>query len=182
MFEHLTYKKIIVTGPQRGGTRIATTMIAQDTGLRFVDESEVGYYDIEKMRDFIKYEDNFVIQAPNFSNVIDTFPEDILIVFMKRDINDVKYSKERVKRIGKFCNRERRLNDADKKAGRKEAPFKYEDWEKQKKNIINWIEVEYESLCGHPLWVPKEERGMFQWNQTKVNQFSEDVREILCNI
>ena len=182
MFEHITHKKIIVTGPQRAGTRIATTMIAQDTGLRFVDESEVGYYDIEKMRDFIKYEDNFVIQAPNFSNIIDQFSDDVLIVFMMRPIEDIDASRVRILHINGGCNNKRRSNDKEKLLGRKQAPLKYEDWEEQKKNIKHYLEVEYDSLKEHPLFVPKEHRANFQWNQTKVNQFSEDVREILCNI
>jgi hypothetical protein len=39
MFEHLAvHSKIVVTGPQRSGTRIASQMIASDTGHEFVDE------------------------------------------------------------------------------------------------------------------------------------------------
>ena len=42
MFEYLKeFPVVLVTGPQRSGTRICAKMIAHDTGHRFVDEREI---------------------------------------------------------------------------------------------------------------------------------------------
>ena len=42
VFEYLLhYHYVIVTGPQRSGTRIGAKMIAYDTGYTYVDEAEV---------------------------------------------------------------------------------------------------------------------------------------------
>ena len=65
MFENLAvHKKIVVTGPQRSGTRIGAKMIAADTGYQFVDEAEFLIKDSDLFREFLQ-RDGVVVQAPH---------------------------------------------------------------------------------------------------------------------
>lgn len=46
MFEHLkAYKRIVVSGPQRSGTRIVAKAVAQDTNKSFIDEVDIAVHD-----------------------------------------------------------------------------------------------------------------------------------------
>src|SRR5579875_68345 len=68
MFEHLAvHPMIVVTGPQRSGTRIAARMIAADTGHRFVDETEFLIKDEARFRALFRSPggEAFVVQAPH---------------------------------------------------------------------------------------------------------------------
>ena len=174
MFEELKkYSKIFVTGLARSGTRIATRMIAQDTGMDFIDETEWGVVDVPKLVHYDKYFSKFVVQATSLSFCISRFSrEDTLIVFVKRDLNDIQLSWDRV--------RTKNLDSIKLlwKNPPKEALVSVKDrlfyWERQKPKIINLLEVEYESLKDHPLWVPKEKRDDFLWHQTRESQFKKE--------
>ena len=92
------YKKIYVTGWARSGTRITTRMIAHDTGLEFIDETEWGVMQKPKL-DFInKYQNNFVIQATSAYFFIDEYNDkDSLVVFVRRNVDDVRKSWSRLR-------------------------------------------------------------------------------------
>lgn len=48
------------------------------------------------------------------------------------------------------------------------AAVKYSLWRKYQRPITaNWLEVEYESLAAHPLWIDEEERAGFGPRQTE---------------
>ena len=85
MFENLAvHNKIVVTGPQRSGTRIGAQMIAADTGHQFVDEAEFLIKDSDLFREFLQ-RDGVVVQAPHMlKDVVDDPPPGILIVLMRR--------------------------------------------------------------------------------------------------
>ena len=92
MFEDLVkYPRILVTGPQRSGTRICSVMIAHDTNHYHVDERLVGLDCIDMMAGML-YSDRLtvpiVIQCPGFSRWAHKWPdlEDMLIVWMKRPL------------------------------------------------------------------------------------------------
>ena len=163
MFEPLTaYRAILVTGPQRSGTRICAKMIAADTGFRFVDETELRVADSWKLGEILKYDTKFVAQCPGLSYCIEDFEgSDVLIVFMMRPLDQIISSQ---KRINWGCEwKELR------KYGTKRGPIaavKYEVWPEQRKKIKHWLEVEYSSLRAHPLWVDEEKRKKFKAFQT----------------
>ena len=165
VFSHLkSFDKILVTGPQRSGTRICAKMIAQDTGHHYVDEEHFGFLRKGCFRMMLESCNEIVVQCPALSRWIHEFSgDDTIIVFMKRNPEDVIASQER---IG-WGYEERELEQYGCKKGR-QARVKYDFWKKKQKPVIkHFLEVEYESLSKHPLWVPKENRKNFEWNQTK---------------
>jgi len=158
------FNKFLVTGPQRSGTRIMAKMISYDNNIRYVSEQEIKIRNIEKVERFLKQEERLVIQCPGLCHRIHEFSrEDTLIVMMIRNVEDIIRSQKRIK-WGKFEKKELEYYGKTKGVISK---VKYEQWEKQKEQIINWIEIDYDSLKDHPLFIPKEERKNFRWNQTE---------------
>jgi hypothetical protein len=177
MFEHLKdYKKIFVVGLARSGTRIAAKMIAHDTSLTFVDETEWGVFELEKLKFLDKYRTNFVVQANAAYHIMPYFSRpSTLVVFVKRPIPEIRASWARINKL-------KSINKIwiDPSWAQKKAP---EDklilWDSQKSRIQNLIEVEYKDLAAHPLWVPEEDRKDFLWMQTVTNQFQAEEARIL---
>jgi hypothetical protein len=97
-----------------------------------------------------------------------------MIVLMKRSIEDIIASEKRIGwefgaldelwKYGVAYNELRR----EAAEGIPISIRKYEYWEKEQKDrIINSLELEYETLSAHPLWLPKETRADFAPEQTE---------------
>jgi len=154
---------ILVTGPQRSGTTIAAKMIAQDTGHLLVLEERFGTHDKGRWEKIIEGSHGVVIQCPTMCRWAHQFGErdDVLVVLMRRDIDDIIASQER---IGWRERRELVPYGVD------EGPIaavKYDYWEREQVGQIRHsLELEYEDLSDHPLWVPKARRRRFGPRQT----------------
>jgi hypothetical protein len=166
MFEHLAvHKRIVVTGPQRSGTRIGAKMIAADTGQEFVDEAEFLIKDNDLFRQFLE-RDGVVVQAPHMlKDVVDDPPSGIFIVLMRRDLDQIHASAERIGWTENFGGNTKEL----KKFGLTEgdsAAVKYDYWDTHDK-LVPFLEVSYESLRAHPMYVPDDQRKTFGHWQTQ---------------
>lgn len=159
-----SFHKILVTGPQRSGTRIVAKMIAYDNGIRYVSEQEVSIRSNRKTKDILALDERLVIQCPGLCHCIEEFSSGtVLIAMVIRNVEDIIASQRRIK-WNRFQRRE--LEQYGLKSG-VISKVRYEHWERQKKLIANWIEIKYEDLKDHPLFIPKKERGKFKWNQTE---------------
>ena len=167
MFGFLSqYRSILVTGPQRSGTRICAKMISQGTGYEYLDERLAGPLGGSLIYATRQLErDNVVLQAPGVSHVCHEMPKDVLVVMMMRNIDDIIRSQER---LGWECEHIELSKYLLKPWEGPIAAIKYIVWEEQKKSIKSWLEIEYEDLCCHPLWV--SDRKGWEWNQTEKNE------------
>jgi hypothetical protein len=117
MFEHLKQKKILVSGPQRSGTRICAKMIAHDTGLPYVDETEVpelftgksindknqdwgeiGWQvaaTIQEMIDATCEFSEFVLHCPPFMPWLH-YVKGAMVVVMQRPVDEIVRSAKRI--------------------------------------------------------------------------------------
>ena len=159
------YYSIIVTGPQRSGTRIVAQMIAQDTGKEYVDEKRLFADSLYKLRTFLGYPT--IIQAPAlcaYAHVFGQFNDDMAVVLVRRPIEEIIASQARIKWDGEPIERLR--------YPWLDAPIsviKYAYWDQyQRHRILHPYEVEYQSLSSHPLWIPPEKRKNFKYNQTMI--------------
>jgi Coenzyme PQQ synthesis protein D (PqqD) len=187
MFQWLgKFEKILVTGPQRSGTRICSKIIAHDTGHKYIDEFVIGVDGLYQLWAIFENNSRFVVQCPALCRHIHMFNrDDAAIVLMRRDVKDIIASQER---IGWNCEKVElaRYNCRNGVI----SEIKYNFWkENQKKHIKHAFEVEYESLSGHQLWVPKPLRRNFSTTQTKCQNenlsidpdtFPCQVRDVLC--
>lgn len=158
MFEHLAkHKKILVTGPHRSGTTFTATAIAHDTGHGLIRE-ELSGFSAKKLSYWLTEAPGPVVcQAPYAADKCHLFGA--FVVFMMRDLKDIEASQQRMKlEDGKPVNWDRMERGQRRLYHAKEgaiAELKYQNWTKQREKIANYLEVDYESLRGHPLWVDK---------------------------
>jgi Cupin-like domain len=160
MFEHLAaHPRILVTGPQRAGTTIASRMIAHDTGHRCVDEAEFGVYDVRAWRRLLEL-DRVVIQCPHMLKLIVDEPrEDVLVVLMRRALADIHASEQRIGWEENYRGNSAELAPFGRTLG-SSAEIKYAYWQGNVKPP-HFVELSYETLRDHPFYVPAARRASF---------------------
>lgn len=178
MFDHLKrHKVILVTGPHRSGTTIAARMIAADTGHDFVIEDEIGFSKPALLDLHVQADAGpMVVQCPFFCNNIQMLGLDTAIdwdetcvVMMHRYVKDIIASEEKAKRVNFDAlgqKQKRQMNVVDSPLH--VSDHKYANWEIQRKHIKHTLDVGYESLRAHPLWV--EDRSSFRFQHRVSKQ------------
>jgi len=165
MFENIKdFKHIIVSGPQRSGTRILAKIISHDTGKDYIDEKDINFHDFRLLRYYLQ-RDNIVVQCPSLCHKLhEIYTESTIIIMVRRPIDEI-------------INSERRLNWADSPGGMQElfkygcsqgviSRIKYEYWDSFQKPSLGPMAVDfnYHDLKDHPLFI--KERVNFAWDQT----------------
>lgn len=173
MFEELAvFRTILVTGPQRSGTRIAARMIAADTGHRFVDEREIFIDSLYQLAALCSSSERLVIQCPALSRYVHHFDsEDVAVVMMRRQSAAIVASQERIGWTWEALELMRYEIDRPTI-----AQVKYDYWDSvQKARLRHPIEQKYEGLRRHPFWVDAEKRRDFAADQTQSEASSASV-------
>jgi hypothetical protein len=166
MFDWLSkFDKILVTGPHRSGTRICAEMIAHDTGYEYIDEDYLYHDSMLRVCSLMERKHKIVMQAPAVCRYVHLLgKDDTAIVFMKRNIEDIAASQQRIGWQWEWLE----LARYDRSDGRI-AEVKYQFWDQyQKEQIKHAFEIEYESLTTHPLWIANEQRQNFHARQTTL--------------
>src|ERR1700756_478875 len=138
-------------------------MIAAALGYRFVDESTFSTYDVLAWRQILE-SPGVVVQCPYMlKEIVDDPPASVLVVLMRRCVDDIRSSEERIgwawhyKELEPFG-----LLEGDS------ATLKYQYWDANPPP--NSIEVQYESLAGHWAFVEKSRRTGFTSKQTSTDR------------
>jgi hypothetical protein len=161
------FDKILVTGPHRSGTRVCTKMIAYDTGHEYVGESDIGIDSLHWLDLLLHKRQRLAVQCPALCRHVHMFSaDDTAIVLMRRNIEDIIASQERIGwrwekvELGRYDRSDGVI-----------AEVKYQFWEEsQREQIQHAFEIEYESLAEHPLWIPKHLRQGFNPVQTAIDE------------
>lgn len=180
MFEDMSiYRVIVVTGCQRSGTTLAAHAIAQDTGHTYVDEDEYGTDDYEAWRKVIARRDKIVVHSPAMARYVHDLVGwyGIFVVWMDRNIEDVKASERRIgwstsKAVGKERDKYR---DTQEYAGYLPiCAIKRRYWARVQRPMLRgqYHELAYEALEQHSLWVPPNERTHFDKRQWRAENDS----------
>ncbi len=172
MFDWLAeFDQILVTGPQRSGTRICAQMIAQDTGFHYVDEVDFGVDSLYRLAALLAQPQRVVVQCPALCRYVHNLAhERMAVVLMRRDLEAIIASQQRIK----WEHDQIELMRYDQAEGIV-AQVKYDFWEThQAHHIPHAFEIRYESLQQHPLWVPQKLRSTFSAGQIDVHT-TEDV-------
>lgn len=143
--------RIIVTGPQRSGTRIIAKCIAEDLDYEYIDELDFNISDKKKFYNMLE-KDNIVVQCPALSHICDRV--NAVVVFCNRDLSEIKRSQKRIdwddnKELRKYGLKSGNINE-----------IKYTVWEKWQRRLCkqDTFNIDYKSLKGHKLWRSKDER------------------------
>nr|MDQ6946922.1 hypothetical protein [Actinomycetota bacterium] len=141
-------------------------MIAQDTGHRYIDEAEFAVYDKTAWRDILR-QAGVVVQCPHMLRaILDDPPPGIFVVLMRRDLGAIHASARRIEWETRFNGNTLELGAFGRTEG-DSAQIKYEYWDSSPKPA-QYLELDYECLRGHPLYVAKESREHFGRKQTNL--------------
>jgi hypothetical protein len=141
-------------------------MIAADTGHQFVDEAEFLIKDSALFREFLQ-RDDVVLQAPHMlKDVVDDPPPGIFIVLMRRPLDEIHASAARIGWTENFGGNTTELKKFGLSQG-DSAAVKYDYWDSHDKSAP-FLEVPYESLKEHPMFVPDDQRKTFGHWQTQL--------------
>lgn len=166
--------RIAIVGAQRGGTTITARVIAAETGFKYYDELDYDVHDFDRYVELL-CRDQVVVQASCMSQRAHELGKDVLVIFVFRNTDDATLSAERVT-VVECCTVEAKKFNYDNRtianAG-DVAKLRYDFWRLiQRQRCPNYIEIGYEMLEEHPLFVEKELRKNFsarQW-RTKVEE------------
>lgn len=170
-----SFKKILVTGPQRSGTTIAAHIIAKELGYKYYDERNVGVRSLSLLFEKLLSPEPAVIQGPCFCSLVQWIDSpDTAVVIMKRDVEEIRASEARIN----WPEEKRELQNYYRDEGVISA-MRYENWEKyQKPNMrVPYFELEYSSLADHPMWLEKEARKNFRREITAEQTSAKDKTE-----
>jgi len=178
--------RVVVTGPQRSGTRIAARILAEELGFAWLPEEVVGVDDVRALKRLLAVQDRFVIQAPGLSHMCHRLPEivrgecgwssTVLVVWMDRPPAEIRASERRVgwTRRGHHKAELRKYQRTPEVAGfaskwRHICEVKRAAWDGVQKVLLrsDGIVLRYRDLETHRLFVPRSGRGAFRWNQTE---------------
>ena len=131
---------IFVVGPQRAGSRLASHIIARDTGRQFIDELEYN----------INIPLNSVIQAPFLLKAVIElsfiFPT-AQFAFMYRNKEDIIKSMQRIEWYKDYSDNDSFYNSFI------DHTYNYIDLLKQDLPQERWFDIHYESLKYDPMFV-----------------------------
>lgn len=158
---------VTVTGPQRSGTRIATRILAADLGAMFIGEERygVGVHEgiLERYMTIAHCGEPVVIHAPTLAPVAHYLPG--MVVCMRRQLVDIAASQERI-----GWAYERYMLDRYFVRDGPLASIVYAAWDNYQAPMLSEraVELEYDSLVGHPFWLSKDKRAGFSPHQTAL--------------
>jgi hypothetical protein len=171
LFNHLQpFSTIVVTGPQRSGTKFTAEIIAAELGLQYVHESEFGVHALDHCWKLL--DQPVVIQAPALSAYCHLLPPHVAVVFMLRELGQILASQERIagwrdveepRELAKYF----RLP-----GGEPIAQLKYAVWEQFQKPALTaagkpFLELRFPTdVENHPRFVSAAERRDWLPHQT----------------
>lgn len=177
---------VLVTGPQRSGTRIAAKMAAADLGFRFVDERAIKVGDVRVAIDVLGVggeTGGVVLHAPALcaeSHLLwdrQLLPVSLAVIMVERDVEAIAASCKRIKwrpdgEIRKYRSRPEFWPYLQE--GVHVAQWKYDVWRQYQWPLIQtivgdgyYIPIRYDDLSAHDLWIPPAEREGWEWDQTE---------------
>jgi hypothetical protein len=188
VFEGLkNHPVILVTGPQRSGTRFITKAICYDTGHTYVDEAEIHTDSLYALDILIDTRTTPVaVQCPALCSVLPGYIsrcEECFLVMCFRNTPMIEKSAMRIDwrwdslEASRYATRTDVLPQ-DMLETWPSHRLKYAVW-MQDKQIISgrFLELRYETLEDHPLWVPPERRNGWGFSQTEEIKTKETQEE-----
>jgi hypothetical protein len=171
--------KIFVTGSERSGTRITARIIADIMDFKYIDE---GFPHCKLHNDWettIKDHSKFVLQCPRHSSCCHRFcfDEEVLIVFCRRDLDEIIASQKRIGWRASKKEYDRYIKQFPKLFAERPdlldlhiSELKYLCWDDIQKPMLHddfYYDCYYGSLNDHRFWKQKDRRKGFKWNQWK---------------
>ena len=144
-------------------------MIAHDTGHWpiFEEDNRIRVDSLNQLWHTLQISHNIVVQCPaltRYAHLLARPDPGLCIVMMRRDLDDIKASEERI-----FWKWEPTELIRQGSLSGNSAELKYDSWYGFQKVFLGdqGIEVQYNSLEQHGLWIAKPARARFAPRQTQ---------------
>lgn len=170
------YTRIVVSGPQRSGTTYMAKQLSESLNYEHADEYSFSIRNLGMFKQKLDKE-NIVIQAPALTHILAEINHPrTLVIWMKRDFDDVKRSEDRIGwhpkdsswefaiYLQRFVNHFDLIRSFDRSAPMKTKIF--EDVQSPKMKV-DWLYVDYEIAESSPNYIKPENRKNFHSKQTK---------------
>jgi hypothetical protein len=151
--------RILVTGPQRSGTKVVANALCMETGFSLIRHTKMppkeGIYEFCQQKNVVLHSPSWVVNVPDLIAEQNTH-----IVFVRRPIEEIRDS---IKRCKWDCEEEEmalidhRVKDCEFEDSAEAKLWLAEIWEK----FI--FVLDYESMKEHPTWT--DARSIFTINQ-----------------
>lgn len=159
------YKKILITGPQRSGTTIASKIIAKRLSLPWMKEESVDVDNLEKFFEMHFKKKKYVLQAPALCHVCHELPVDA-VVFMWRPNSEIEKS---ASRVNWEFDRYEALKYFYSQSKTPSWNIKKMIWKVFQSRVVrNGFTLSYRSLKTDVLFVEKKRRKKFDVRQTEI--------------
>lgn len=161
-------KRILVTGAHRAGTTFSAYALSGELGILFYPEENIRGGNLSLLQKFDRTHRKYVLQAPGFSDRCHNFNFDA-VVFVRRNSSDVNEAMKILSDRLIQSQYERTLAVLDQKSSDLNLPeLKLEAFQKIQMPLIEMpLILDYESLKGHPKWIPEEKRQDWHIRQIK---------------
>jgi hypothetical protein len=139
-------------------------MLASDWGWQYLTEENYGVQDEQRFMSIVRNVERVVIQAPAMTHMmIHMANVNVFVVWMMRPLADILRSQ---KRIGWECYEAvERAKYAESDNDMPIAAIKYKQWERDRSKVAH-VELSYDSLRSHPMFINKAKRRAFGPRQT----------------
>ncbi len=156
--------KILLFGPPRSGTTIASYIFHKCLGYKLIPEQVSHHFSLGDVLKQFDKEDRFIFHANKAILYFDRLDvEGSLNVLLRRNKEDVLRSARRVNRLGSF-------NHFYAKFGPGNYVENYmAEWERRRPNEIDYVELDYSSLKQSPYWIPPKKRKKFGIKQVTLD-------------
>lgn len=180
-----SFNHVIVIGPQRSGTRIASKILAEELKSTWIPEDEIDVDDIVLAGRWMDVPGaRWVMQAPGLTHQVVLIRNLGLVpnkkppafVFMHRRMKDILRSERRIEWREHGHHEEEVAKYLQIPAFRKIAE-RYDDiaavklvcWQKIQRPALGELafDLEYTALAEHRLWIPPARRKRFHAHQTQ---------------
>lgn len=158
-------KKIIITGPQRSGTRITAKIIADIFQIPHIDE-EIYKFNWTFLRLKTANDKTYAVHSPAIMHRAWDAPKDVAIVVSVRNIDDIIASQKRIMWGGEYYEKKKFKKIAGIDINQPISKIKYDYAELMKDERTMFIKRGF--FSEHPFWLPKKNRKDFMANQTKI--------------
>lgn len=154
MFNSLSPSRFIyVTGPQRSGTTICARIIEHDLNFTYVDEEDYGIHEQDSLKEFIEGKEKLVIHCPGLARWIhEIATEEDAVIWLRRPVAEIVKSQQRIQ-WDDTKERNKYLDVPHLNLKQPMSEVKNEYWKMQRKQIENYMEVRYNDLKSHELFV-----------------------------
>lgn len=164
------FRVALVTGPQRSGTTFVGRALAREAGWNHVEEDEFRIHSRTCWREIVDTHHQSVVHCPTMvAHLLDT-PDDSLIVFMHRPVDEILASQRVLGWDDRGPQNARELARFDLPPDADDScRVKYRWWD----NHRGWIpphrrfDINYHDMSTHPAWVPADQRTGWLPQQTE---------------